>query len=229
MKNKIINLAIEQLGNDYTTYCKDMGYNYRIEWCACFISWLAKKLDITNIIPVDMSCNSQISKFKNMGVWHTDRNFQSGDIIYYDWDRLGDSRPADHVGIVEKVSGNTLTVIEGNNGNFPNDRVRRREINSASSLIFGYARPEYPSVTFRKSSDNTINVFLPTLRKGDSGNSVKILQAFLIAYEYSTGTSGIDGEFGFDTESAVKQFQKNSGISVDGIVGENTWSELLKS
>ena len=229
MKNKIISLAIEQLGNDYTTYCKDMGYNYRIEWCACFISWLATKLDITNIIPVDMSCNSQISKFKNMGVWHTDRNFQSGDIIYYDWDRLGDSRPADHVGIVEKVSGNTLTVIEGNNGNFPNDRVRRREINSASSLIFGYARPEYPSVTFRKSSDNTINVFLPTLRKGDSGNSVKILQAFLIAYEYSTGTSGIDGEFGFDTESAVKQFQKNSGISVDGIVGENTWSELLKS
>lgn len=37
MKNKIISLAIEQLGNDYTTYCKDMGYNYRIEWCACFI------------------------------------------------------------------------------------------------------------------------------------------------------------------------------------------------
>ena len=228
MKNKIISLAIEQLGNDYTTYCKDMGYNYRIEWCACFISWLATKLDITNIIPVDMSCNSQISKFKNMGVWHTDRNFQSGDIIYYDWDRLGDSRPADHVGIVEKVSGNTLTVIEGNNGNYPNDRVRRREINSGSSLIFGYARPEYPSVTFRKSSANTINVFLPTLRKGDSGNSVKILQAFLIAYEYSTGTSGIDGEFGFDTESAVKKFQKNSGISADGIVGENTWSELLK-
>ncbi len=225
MKNKIISLAIEQLGNDYTTYCKDMGYNYRIEWCACFISWLAEKLGITDIIPVDMSCNSQISKFKNLGVWHTDRNFQSGDIIYYDWDISGD---ADHVGIIEKVAGNTLTVIEGNNGNYPNDRVRRREISSASSLIFGYARPEYPSVTFRKSSANTINVFLPTLRKGDSGNSVKILQAFLIAYEYSTGTSGIDGEFGSDTESAVRQFQKNSKIEVDGIVGKDTWSELLK-
>lgn len=225
MKNKIISLAIEQIGNDYTTYCKDMGYNYRIEWCACFISWLAEKLGITDIIPIDMSCNSQIKKFKSMGVWHNDRNFQSGDIIYYDWDISGD---ADHVEIIEKVNGMSLTVIEGNNGNYPNDRVRRREISSGSSLIFGYARPEYPSVTFRKSSANTINVFLPTLRKGDSGNSVKILQAFLIAYEYSTGISGIDGEFGFDTESAVKQFQKNSGISVDGIVGENTWSELLK-
>lgn len=223
MKNKIISLAIEQLGNDYTTYCKDMGYNYRIEWCACFISWLAEKLGITDIIPVDMSCNSQISKFKALGVWHTDRNFQSGDIIYYDWDISGD---ADHVGIIEKVAGNTLTVIEGNNGNYPNDRVRRREINSGSSLIFGYARPKYPVKSSANSSD--INISLPTVRKGDSGNAVKILQAFLVAYEYSIGISGIDGEFGSDTESAVRQFQKNSKIEVDGIVGKDTWSELLK-
>ena len=223
MKNKIINLAIEQLGNDYTTYCKDMGYNYRIEWCACFISWLAEKLGITDIIPVDMSCNSQIKKFKNMGVWHTDRNFQSGDIIYYDWDKSGD---ADHVGIVEKVNGNTLTVIEGNNGNYPNDRVRRREIASDSSLIYGYARPKYPVKGSANGSD--VSISLPTVRKGDSGNAVKILQAFLVAYEYSIGISGIDGDFGFDTESAVRQFQKNSKIEVDGIVGKDTWSELLK-
>ena len=223
MKNKIISLAIEQIGNDYTTYCKDMGYNYRIEWCACFISWLAEKLGITDIIPVDMSCNRQVSKFKALGVWHTDRNFQSGDIIYYDWDISGD---ADHVGIVEKVSGNTLTVIEGNNGNFPYDRVRRREINSASSLIFGYARPKYPVKSSANSSD--VNISLPTVRKGDSGNAVKILQLALVAYEYNIGKYGADGDFGFDTESAVKQFQKNSGIAVDGIVGKNTWAELLK-
>ena len=224
MKNKIISLAIEQLGNDYTTYCKDMGYNYRIEWCACFISWLAEKLGITDIIPVDMSCNRQISKFKALGVWHTDRNFESGDIIYYDWDISGD---ADHVGIVEKVSGNTLTVIEGNNGNFPNDRVRRREISSGSSLIFGYARPKYPVKSSANGSD--VDISLPTIRKGDSGNAVKILQLALVAYEYNIGKYGADGDFGSDTESAVKQFQKRSGIAVDGIVGENTWYELLKS
>lgn len=226
MKNKIISLAIGQIGNDYTKYCKDMGYNYRIEWCACFISWLAEKLGITDIIPVDMSCNNQISKFKALGVWHTDRNFQSGDIIYYDWDRLGDLRPADHVGIIEKVAGNTLTVIEGNNGNYPNDRVRRREISSASSLIFGYARPKYPVKSSANSSD--VNISLPTVRKGDTGNVVKILQAFLVAYEYSIGISGIDGDFGFDTEYAVRRFQKRSCIAVDGIVGKDTWSELLK-
>lgn len=222
MKNKIINLAVEQLGNDYVTYCKDMGYNYRIEWCACFISWLAEKLEITDIIPVDMSCNSQIKKFKNMGVWHTDRNFQSGDIIYYDWDISGD---ADHVGIVEKVAGNTLTVIEGNNGNFPYDRVRRREISSGSSLIFGYARPKYPVKSSANSSD--VNISLPTVRNGDSGNAVKILQLVLVAYEYNIGKYGADGDFGSDTESAVRQFQKNSEIEVDGIVGRDTWSKLM--
>lgn len=217
MKNKIIALATEQLGNDYETYCKDMGYNYRIEWCACFISWLAEKLKITDIIPVDMSCNSQIAKFKNLGVWHTDRNIQAGDIIYYDWDKSGD---ADHVGIVEKANNSLLTVIEGNNGNYPNDKVRRREIDSESSLIYGYARPDYSGL------ENKIS--FPLLRKGDVGTYVKILQAFLTAYKYNIGNSGIDSEFGSDTESAVKRFQKNSGIEVDGIVGKDTWSKLMK-
>lgn len=224
MKNKIINLAVEQLGNGYATYCHDMGYNFRIEWCACFISWLAEELGITDIIPVDMSCNSQISKFKDMGVWHTDRNFQTGDIIYYDWDVSGD---ADHVGIIEKVNGMSLTVIEGNNGEYPNDLVRRRTINSASSLIYGYARPKYSVTGSANGSD--VDISLPTVRKGDTGTAVKILQLALVAYEYNIGKYGADGDFGSDTESAVRQFQKNSKIEVDGIVGENTWSELLKS
>lgn len=220
MKNKIIALATEQLGNDYTTYCKDMGYNYRIEWCACFISWLAKKLKITDIIPVDMSCNSQIKKFKALGVWHTDRNIQSGDILYYDWDRLGDSRPADHVGIVIKNTNGILTVIEGNKGNEPYDCVGKREISCNSSLIFGYARPKYRS--------DDVSISFPTIRKNDTGTAVKVLQLALVAYEYNIGKYGADGEFGLDTENAVKRFQKNSGIEVDGIVGRDTWSKLMK-
>ncbi len=219
MKNKIIELATAQLGNDYETYCKDMGYNSCIPWCACFISWLAKKLKITDIIPVDMSCNSQIAKFKNLGVWHTDRNIQSGDILYYDWDRLGDSRPADHVGIVIKNTNGILTVIEGNKGNEPYDCVGKREIGCNSSLIFGYARPKYRS--------DDVSISFPTIRKGDTGTAVKVLQLALVAYEYNIGKYGADGEFGLDTENAVKRFQKNSGIEVDGIVGENTWSKLM--
>ncbi len=219
MKNKIIELARNQLGNNYQKYCKDMGYNYRIEWCACFISWLAKKLGITDIIPVDIGCNSQIKKFKSLGVWHTDRNFRSGDIIFYDWDISGD---ADHVGIIEEINGNMLSVIEGNAGNYPDDLVRRRKISSDSSLIFGYARPNYSDSDYQK-----ISVSLPVLRKGNLGKSVKALQIILDSYGYNIGKCGIDGDFGSDTDSAVKKFQKDCEISVDGIVGKDTWTNLL--
>jgi len=221
MKNKIVELAREQIGNDYTTYCRDMGYNYRIEWCACFISWLAKKLNITDIIPVDIGCNSQIRKFKSLGVWHTDRNFSSGDIIYYDWDI---SEDADHVGIIEEINGNMLSVIEGNAGNYPDDRVRRRNINSESPLIFGYARPNY----LNSDSDfEKVSVSLPILRKGSFGKSVKSLQLILDSKDYSIGKCGIDGDFGADTDSAVRKFQEDFGIEIDGIVGKDTWSNLI--
>ena len=74
----------------------------------------------------------------------------------------------------------------------------------------------------------TFDISLPTIRKGDTGVAVKILQLALVAYEYNIGKYGADGDFGSDTESAVRQFQKNSGIEVDGIVGKDTWSELLQ-
>lgn len=222
MKTKIIDLAKKQLGKSWETYCKDMGYGYRIEWCACFISWLATKLGITDIIPVDMSCNNQISFFAKRGDWHTDiNNIRPGDIIYYDWDRLGDSRPADHVGLVESVDGSTITVIEGNK----NDRVERRHVNKNNPVIFGFARPKYPEDS---SNKNTFFCKLPTLRKNYKNDAVKILQALLILNGYSVEPYGIDGDFGSVTELAVKAFQTDMCIGVDGIVGKNTWAKLLR-
>ena len=47
-------------------------------------------------------------------------------------------------------------------------------------------------------------------------------------YNISVGRSGVDGIYGADTEKAVKQFQKDKGLTADGIVGENTMKELLK-
>lgn len=74
---------------------------------------------------------------------------------------------------------------------------------------------------------NVCAVWLNVLRKGDEGSSVTALQAVLEANDYSCGKWGIDGDFGADTEKAVKAFQKARGINVDGIVGQQTWSALL--
>ena len=64
------------------------------------------------------------------------------------------------------------------------------------------------------------------LRKGDAGPDVKILQEKLIAAKYSCGAYGADGDFGSATEEAVKAFQENNSLTVDGIVGKNTYAAL---
>ena len=66
----------------------------------------------------------------------------------------------------------------------------------------------------------------PTLKKGARGNITKLLQEKLVSYGYNT--NGVDGIFGAGTEKAIISFQRTNGLVVDGIVGKNTWSKLLK-
>ena len=67
----------------------------------------------------------------------------------------------------------------------------------------------------------------PTLKQGASGNITRLLQEKLIALGYNCGSCGADGKFGADTKNAVTAFQKKSGLTADGIVGQNTWRKLL--
>lgn len=66
----------------------------------------------------------------------------------------------------------------------------------------------------------------PTLKRGSKGAYVKELQTKLVGRGYSVGTYGIDGDFGRATEAAVKEFQKDAGLTVDGICGPKTWEAL---
>ena len=66
----------------------------------------------------------------------------------------------------------------------------------------------------------------PTLRRGDKGDAVILLQSELIRLGYSLPKYGIDGNFGKETEMAVKQFQQDNRLTVDGVVGPKTWKAL---
>lgn len=66
----------------------------------------------------------------------------------------------------------------------------------------------------------------PTLRKGDSGKWVTLAQTELINKGYDCGKTGADGKFGANTQKAVKQFQQDHGLTVDGVIGQNTWNAL---
>lgn len=67
-----------------------------------------------------------------------------------------------------------------------------------------------------------------TYRYGSTGDGVKALQNQLIAAGYDVGKAGADGVFGNATANAVKQYQKEHGLAVDGIAGKNTLGSLNK-
>lgn len=67
----------------------------------------------------------------------------------------------------------------------------------------------------------------PTLRKGNRNQYVKELQTDLDKLGYNLGICGIDGDFGTATEKAVKEFQRDHGLSQDGICGPKTWAALI--
>lgn len=122
------------------------GYRmtYWDAWCATFISAIAIKLGMTSIIPTECSCFYMIEGFKKLGEWKESDSYipKPGDIILYDWEDngVGDNQGVpDHVGIVEKCDGKTITVIEGN----CNNRVDRRSLAVNGRYIRGFGVPKY--------------------------------------------------------------------------------------
>lgn len=75
--------------------------------------------------------------------------------------------------------------------------------------------------------DVTIPMQVRMLRRGMVGADVKTLQAALIAYGFSCGAAGADGDFGGGTDAALRKFQTKYGLGVDGIAGNATWYKLL--
>ena len=75
----------------------------------------------------------------------------------------------------------------------------------------------------------TVPVNKPTLRKGSKGTSVRELQTRLVKFGYLNSSKEVDGSFGPKTLEAVKAFQADRGLSVDGVVGPKTWAVLTSA
>ena len=102
-----------------------------------------------DIIFGECSCTKMIELFKAKGRWQENDAYrpEPGDIIMYYWKDGSNYATTDctaapsHVGIVEKVAGNTITVIEGNKG----EAVARRTVSVNGRYICGYCLPNYAS------------------------------------------------------------------------------------
>lgn len=146
--------AIIDIYNSHKPLARSYKVKYTDEWCATTISALAIKCNAVDIIPKECSCQKMIELFKKIGCWdENDAHVpKAGDIIFYDWDDSGkgdNTGWSDHVGIVEKVEGSTITIIEGNN----NCAVKRRTLQVNGKYIRGYGVPKYEEeVTVPKKS-----------------------------------------------------------------------------
>lgn len=83
-----------------------------------------------------------------------------------------------------------------------------------------------PQPTPTPTPDQTVNVELDVLRRGSTGGQVQTIQALLNGFIGSK--LSIDGIFGSKTEQAVKDYQRSRDLDVDGIVGVQTWTRILK-
>ena len=129
----VVDIAKSQVGNvGGQPYWGGYGFNPRVEWCACFVSWCYGQMGLSE--PRFAACQSQgIPRFQSHGQWggRDYANIAPGDAIFFDWDLDGS---ADHVGIVVGTDGSRVYTVEGNSG----DACKIKSYSLTYECIKGY-------------------------------------------------------------------------------------------
>lgn len=134
------------------------GYavKYNDEWCDTTISAAGIAADVVELIGRECGCEEHIKIFKSLGIWNEDGTItpEPGYIILYNWDQSTQPNDgyADHIGVVEAVSGGQITCIEGNK----NEAVARRVLSVGNGYIRGYASPKFAKSSGSSGSSVTI-------------------------------------------------------------------------
>ncbi len=217
-RKKVIETALKEVGttenppnSNKTKYGAWYGIN-GVAWCAEFVSWVFNEAGIPLGKVDDEKGYRYCPSAYNFWKAHDQitLNPEPGDIVLFDW--TGDGK-ADHTGIFYKDNGDkkTFTAIEGNTaiGNDSNGGTVMIRKNRQYAAVKAFVHP----AIYDKET-----LLLPPisgLKKGDKGSTVTELQQKLKKLNY---VLSIDGEFGMETEKAVKAFQKENKFTADGIV-----------
>lgn len=194
-------------------------------------------------------CRTSADFFKTAGAWiERGRTPSPGDVIFFYVRGV-----IDHQGIVTQVTAGSVITVEGNSS----DMVAERVYSVSDGSIAGYGRPRWelaadvPTVgtTDAETADSAAvepkpadfganvqesekharyyTLRLPYLSRGDEGRAVQAAQGALIAHRCTCGPDGADGDFGGNTEAAVRQFQRLHSLAPDGTIGPETGAALF--
>jgi putative peptidoglycan binding protein/CHAP domain-containing protein len=145
-----------------------------------------------------------------------------GDLVIFEFD--GDSSP-DHIGIVERVEADgSVWTYEGNHQDRLEHVLRSRQV------IAGFCHPPYSDSDVHPADSGPLSVGTPPFpgycSLGSVGTATRQTQQRLKDRGW---TIDVDGEFGPGTDAAVRKYQANHDLEVDGVVGPQTWDNLWTS
>lgn len=230
--------------NSHRPLARGYTLKYTDAWCAGFVSAVAIRLGLTDIMPTEVGVGEMIKLYQRLGRWKESDSYipRPGDIIMYAWgdNGVGDcTSGASHVGIVVSCDGKIITVIEGNK----NDAVGYREIAVNGRYIRGFGLPDYASKATEAEpttpaptpapeepkKEDTITMELRMLKRGMSGNDVRAAMLLMKDKGYYPYTiPATDKLFGPKMEAGVRRMQAEHNLGVDGMIGHNSWTYLLK-
>lgn len=225
------------------------GWNAQNQpWCdiwadVCFIEVfgleLASKLTYQPIGGFSALCSASAQFYKNNKAWFTTPEV-ADQVFFYSGGGIN------HTGIVETVNGSYFTTIEGNSS----DMVARRSYYVGNSYVAGFGRPNWSMINLFDASNNSTNNNLnnsspstptvistptssaksiyPLIKRGSSRKiAIRAMQKLLDCKGYNLGKWGIDGDFGWDTYQALRDFQRKNRLLIDGECGDFSWCCLI--
>lgn len=184
------------------------------KWCAMACSYVLSRVGIPLRIWLCQSIMDMARASQGGWSWTTTEP-QPGDLVLFQWD----TGPSDHIGMVESVRPDAIVAIEGNYQDKCARVVRKR-----GGSILGYARPPYSGQASASTSTSPgVPDFPGTTRQGYRSDAVHQVQQRLADRGWKLDVNSL---FGPDTARVVRSFQKDKGLTIDGIVGPKTWHAL---
>lgn len=234
MRNKIVRRANEIVGMSRD----QLGMSGTYAWCAHTVSKVLEYCGITDVS--SLSCNEMIGKMRKNPKWSEPETYPiAGDPIFFDWNDPNNpdfdeaTLPLDHVGIVVDFDESTGTITYVNGNGSSSTHVTKQTISVHSRYVaywMRYIGDEKPvEETTKTTEEKTCSIELPVLKTGSKNSDAVLALQVLLTKKFNIDLPkyGCDSDFGAETHSAVRKFQRSNNLFEDGIVGKDTWTALL--
>ena len=209
------------------------GGNYA--WCVVFVWDTFRMAGASNLF-----CDGKKTAWvdtvrdwaKSKGLVVSKDQGRHGDLALFDWNHNGSG---DHIGFIDAKNANgSYQTCEGNtsvdnNSNGGEVQIRTRYPSEIMMIIRPQYEAEEISPTPTPTKEDTITMELRMLKRGMSGNDVRAAMLLMKDKGYYPYTiPATDKLFGPKMEAGVRKMQAEHNLGVDGMIGHNSWTYLLK-